>query len=139
MTAPHPTSSEGGRSPLATYRFRLQRADVVAFEHLPGELRGLAKLSFIAPAIAGGAVLGFFEDGIQHDVALLRDLPPGYAMLLLTLVVVVPLAYGVSAAVVWLRNRWRTARARLPATETVIATWEDCFGVTEDGATRGYR
>lgn len=42
--------------------YRLARADIAAFLGLRSELRGAAKLAFLAPLIALGALLGYLED-----------------------------------------------------------------------------
>lgn len=49
--------------------YRLERADIAAFLALGSELRGWAKLAFLAPLVAMGAALGYLED-TQTGIAL---------------------------------------------------------------------
>ncbi len=48
--------------PLASFRFRLEPADVLPYERLPRELVGRWKVAFLAVPFAGGASAGLVPD-----------------------------------------------------------------------------
>lgn len=125
--------------PLATYRFQLTRDDVAAFERLPSELIGREKLFLLGPALLAGMALGVFEDELRVLWPGLYALAEGGTTALLAILLLVPLSYLVSSLLLSLRTWWRIRDAKLPVTETVVETLGNCFAVTQDSDTRGYR
>lgn len=53
---------EDVHQPLAVYRYRLTRVDVLAYERLPGERTGWRKAALFLPPVAIGALAGLIED-----------------------------------------------------------------------------
>lgn len=127
--------SEAGASPLASYRFRLTRDDIAAFERLPRELVGRDKLLLVGPALLGGLLLGAFEDEIYAALPM-AVLGKGTSTLILAFVALVPLSYAAAAALLSLRTAWRIRTAALPATDTVVDTFGDHVAVQEDATRR---
>ena len=54
--------SESAHTPLSTYRYRLTLVDALAYEQLPGEWLGRAKLAFFLPLFVIGGFAGFISD-----------------------------------------------------------------------------
>lgn len=118
---------------LQQLRFRLTRDDFAAFESLPTELNGWNRLYFLGPAALAGGLYGAFGDDIR------RALP--FAMndtvwWLLAMAVLVAFSYAAMSALLTVRYFRRVEAARVPATETVIETFEDGFTLQESNATR---
>ena len=119
--------------PLRSFRYRQTRADVAAFERLPGELVGREKLFLFGPALLCGMLWGVFHEEIGR---LLPVVPRGPWAFPLAMFGSIIFSYGSSALMLSVRTALRIRAARLPQTDTVVDMGSENFSVTEDGRTR---
>ena len=113
-------------SPLWRYRYRLNRADVAAFEAL--RVDGLRPL-LLAVVVVGG-LTGWHFERIEPYLPFEASGTAGQAVLG---IVIAGLGFLVAKLIAWLRRRWRTSRHQLPENDTVVDVFGDHIAWTADG------
>ncbi|MBZ9678063.1 hypothetical protein [Mesorhizobium sp. ES1-1] len=110
--------------PLKVRRYRLARADALAYERLPGELSAQAKFALIVWLALPGAVSGFLAGEVS-----------AWAWWL-SLVAMVVFAPGVAMIVSKLIVSRRAARHPIPEDEVTLEQWGDHLAEFADGRAR---
>jgi hypothetical protein len=128
--------SESRHSPSAPewrLRYRLDRADVAAFERLPGELLGAEKLWVLGPIFACGAAVGMFQDALAP---LLPWNPQTQIGQLLSVMTAIAAGYALGAMLLTGRTQRRIAKAHVPAGVVALDAFTDRVHVESEGDAR---
>lgn len=121
--------------PIQNLRYRLTREDFAAFERVPEELTGWDRLYFLGPAATAGMLYGIYGEAAKR--ALPIEIGDG-VWWFAAMAGLVAFSYAAMALLLTLRYFRRVKRARVPQTETLLETFEDRFGIRQDGATREF-
>ena len=116
--------SSDPHQPLKVRRYRLARADALAYERLPGELSGRAKFALIIWLALPGAVSGLLADEVSVRIWWL------------SLVAMVVFALGVAMVVSRMIATGRAARHPIPDGEVTLEQWGDHLAEFADGRAR---
>jgi hypothetical protein len=111
--------------PVAVMRYRLTRADALAWFALSREMTWPGRLAFILWFALAGAVLAVLPPAVVGATGSLRS----WAVL----AVVVLVQYALMVGVMTLRRHWRARRMLAQHVDVVLEVWGDHLGATRAG------